>query len=303
MKDLTRRDFFKMAGGFSILTLAGCNKDNSDLSLIEEQITSLGFKSGKDSYFDDVLVCHPGIEVRTVRSIGPFNMSLVDASNMMEKSIAINELFEKHGFKNDDPISSNDDLLNDYYFSDDADDNITIEENELINLSYDEVKSLLDDLDEDSLNEIEKNECRKKLYFIRKYYSSWNSLNNSKICSELLLMLLKSYVCQIVGLKPEQFDNVTIDSRGNIVVEFEGFKYEYKIDKSSGILNECLESLYECQSFPTSDKIDAYNKAVNNAIITLKNGMLCGVKEENGVLKPEVELTDEKIEEVVNKVL
>ena len=311
MDNIARRNFIKVLGGFAITSLAGCASDEQ--LGIYEQINNLAFKNGRDSYFDDVLVSHQNIEVHTFHNgnLVPLSMSLVDATNMMEKSIMINKLFDEYG------LGFFDDRNLEYVTDNFPKDNNEINQLEfdLINCSYDEVKQLLADLNDASLTEIQKTDCQAKIEYLREYYSVWHIHNNSRICSELLLALLKSYTCQAANLDLSYYDSVRILPDNNIVIENDKVVQTYTVDETSGMISACLESLYECQSnvslgvtasgyLLTGDEKKAeYDRTIEDAIFNLKCGIVCGVKEEDGVLRQGVELTEDLLREVSSRTL
>ena len=309
--NVTRRGFLKLVGGLTATavgsSLTAC-KDNWLDKIDEETIYDTAFHNGTDSLFDDIYRDYHKIQLTSYHQGEETTIDLLipDASNMMEKSIEMNKLFEKNAK-----------LLKRF---DDEDINITIEtENEAIELNLEEVESLFEDLADDSLTDQEKKQSTNILKYLEKYYKTWIDKNNFIVTENLLLILFKSYGCELENLNPENYDQVVVSPRHEpsdyytLTVNRPSEKKEeatYKIgEKESGIVYECLDSLYKCQDIIIGENVgyekseEEKNDILENAIHNIKWGILCGVKAENGILLQGQELTKEIIEDLNSKKL
>lgn len=307
---ITRRGFLKLVGGLAATavgsSLTAC-KDKGLDKIDEITIYDTAFNNGLDSLFDDIFANYPEIQLTSYHQgkETPINVSIADASNLMEKSLKISELFNKNSnllkqFKDEDTIE-------------------TIEnENEAIELDIEELEQLIEDLNNDSLTPQEKKQSARILNYLEKYYKTWLDKNNPIVAENLLLILFKSYGCELENLNPENYDQVIVGSGlepndYTLTVNSPSEKKEevtYIInEKESGIVYECLISLYNCQDIIIGDKVgyeksdEEKTKIITDAIHNIKCGILCGVKVKDGILHQGKELTNEVLEEVDTKKL
>lgn len=309
--NVTRRGFLKLVGGLAATavgsSLTACKEKGLD-KIDEVTIYDTAFNNGLNSLFDDIFAIYPEIQLTSFHQGKEMsiNISIVDASNMMEKSLKMSELFEKNSqlfqqLDEEDIIESLE------------------RENEAIELNIEEVELLFEDLIDESLTPQEKSQSARTLKYLEKYYKTWLDKNNHKVTENLLLILFKSYGCSLEGLNPENYDQVKVGPRLEPSDYFEltinnpsdkKDEITYKInEKDSGIIYKCLDSLYKCQDIIIGDEIwyekteEEKAKIIEDAIHNLKCGILCGVKSKDGVLLQDQELTKEIIKEKHSKKL
>lgn len=80
------------------------------------------------------------------------------------------------------------------------------------NLSYDEIKVLLDSLKNDNLKDIEKERINTGLSWIVAKNEEWIKTNGLNIAEALLKNIIKASACEVSGLELEYYDNCTISA-------------------------------------------------------------------------------------------
>lgn len=254
MKNMTRRDFL---GTISTIVgtafLSACS--NKELEILDSVYEVSQLKQ-TNTYFDDLLASSEPLEVTTYHhgKESTITIAMVDAVNMLEKSISMKELLESVDESKYNPLS----------FSEES-------ENEAINLDFDtvsEIEAIYDELEDEE---------RKVLWYLKKYYNKWYENNGLIISEALLLTVLKNFGYQLdsnaidVKIEPEN-----VEYNSSILVITKSGNQRYIIDGDSGEVSDILKLLYDIQgALRDGTKLD--DSYIRDALNLTKLGALIEV--------------------------
>ena len=157
------------------------------------------------------------------------------------------------------------------------------------NISYDEIKVLLDSLKTDDLKDVEKTRINTGLSWLATKNEEWINTNGLNIAENLLKNIIKASVCEVSGLELEHYDRCTIsaephknDEDRNTYIELTDPLSEkvigyYHIDLTDdNVLTAATKKLYSLQrqENPSYDTILSYcQSALDYAKLVAASGV------------------------------
>lgn len=271
---MNRRTFLGLFfTSFSASMLCACDKKKME---ILDTVYEIILLNQENTFLDDIIFNHEPLVLTTYHRgrEEKIELPMVDAVNMLEKSIDMKEIFGN--------VDEN--LYNPLMFSVD-------DENRAIDLDYDTVEELVD-----IYSELD-NENKMVISYLKNYYIRWYNNNGLAISKELLLSVLKNFGFQL----DKAADDVIVEGESSetdscIVVIKNNLEKRYLIDNDSGLVKDILDKLYEIQRVLSEGRdldlldIDCSKRNVddiNSALEYTKEGAIMEVIsiEEDGVQK------------------
>lgn len=225
MNNYTRRSFIGMV--FSTLgagLLTSCGKVKVE---ILDSVYKTAELNQNNTYFDDILASHEPIKLKTFHrgKESDITIQLIDASDLLEKSIIAKEILKNVDVNNYNPLILSEE-----------------EENKAIDLDIDVLKELVNSYGNSD------NQAKNMLGYLKEYYTRWHSNNGLVISEKLLLAVLKNYGYQLdSSAKEVKVDSETAEGRKYIRTINNDSVNKFEIDNSSGTVNEILNHLYDVQ--------------------------------------------------------
>lgn len=244
-------------GAFLATGLLGCK--SNDLEIMNTiSIADTIEKTKEETYIDDVLSM-PGSESEEQTALE----SIERLENSVRRyHILENVEFSEYGYRQ---------------YSDK-------EKEKLKKYTPQEVEDMIALLEADSLNENERVETLQLLYWVKQQDQSTINTEGLAIVENALLQTMKAVTCDATGMKPEDYNMVTIKERPTnaeekirLTVEKDDEDIVYNVNYNS-LYQRLIDNIYDIQNTSSQAGFDEKLNLIENGINYIKKSCVAGVQ-------------------------
>lgn len=147
-----------------------------------------------------------------------------------------------------------------------------------------EVEDMIALLEADSLNENERVETLQLLYWVKQQDQSTINTEGLAIVENALLQTMKAITCDATGMKPEDYNMVTIKERPTnaeekirLTVEKDDEDIVYNVNYNS-LYQRLIDNIYDIQNTSSQAGFDEKLNLIENGINYIKKSCVAGVQ-------------------------